>query len=113
MNKLWIPMKCSDRGTDLIAVFDRRDESWYLVEAIVSDGGGEAAPGHLNVDGDFQIGSEYGGCPGCGLPSFFRCSCGNLMCFAGGTGAYACAWCGEQGNASPGVRNVQAADSAG
>jgi len=113
MQKLWIPMKCSDRGTDLTAVFDRRDASWYLVEAIVSDGDGEAAPGHLNVDGDFQIGAEYGGCPGCGLPSFFRCSCGNLMCFAGGTGAYACAWCGEKGDASPGVRNVQAADSAG
>jgi len=67
-----------------------------------------------NMDREkMKIGPEYGGCPGCGLPSFFRCSCGNLMCFAGGTGAYACAWCGEKGNASPGVRNVQAADSAG
>jgi len=113
VNKLWIPMKCAQKGTDLAAVFERRAQSWYLVEAIESDDGGEVSPGHLSVDGDFQIGDEYGGCPGCGQPSFFRCSCGNLSCFVGGAAAYRCAWCGEQGTASPGVRNVKAADSAG
>jgi hypothetical protein len=105
-------MKCASAGADLTAVFTRRDEKWYLVEAIVNDGG-EATPGHLSVDGTFLLDPEYGGCPTCGLESFFKCSCGNLMCFVGGAAHYRCAWCGETGTSSPGVRTVKAADTAG
>lgn len=105
-------MKCSNAAADLTAVFERRDENWYLVEAIV-DEGGDAAPGHVGVDGTFLIDAGYGGCPACGLGSFFKCSCGNLMCFTGGEAPYRCAWCGEEGTSSPGVSNVKAADTAG
>ena len=56
-----------------------------------------AADRATDIDGRFQIGRQYSGCPICGNKSFARCGCGKLACWDGETRLFRCPWCGNAG----------------
>jgi hypothetical protein len=46
-----------------------------------------------DITGSFMFAVGYPGCPGCGAPSVFRCSCGKVACWDGKGQAVTCPWC--------------------
>jgi hypothetical protein len=52
---------------------------------------------HSEVTGSFSFTPDYPGCPGCGVPSVFQCSCGKIACWDTESKRVKCPWCNESG----------------
>lgn len=58
--------------------------------------------------GAFSYAPGYPGCAYCRSPGLLKCTCGQLTCWSGKRGTYACAWCDFVGRAGGTVDTLTA-----
>lgn len=49
------------------------------------------------IEGSFENGKDYLGCPSCWSPGFVKCSCGKIGCWNGESMTYTCPSCNTTG----------------
>jgi hypothetical protein len=99
------------RGLSVARFVNATAGVWELTSATRHDTAAAPPPGSIaSIEGDFQIGADYAGCPRCGADGYVKCGqCEQLSCWKLGT-AYTCGWCGARGEVSPGIKSVRRVD---
>lgn len=92
--------RCSETNKLFGIRFDTKNgKKWEVEWAFpLKEGADKRGKGHTNpVNGSFDVGEEYSGCPNCGNPTFFLCSvCGKISCRDGETSHVVCANCDSE-----------------
>ena len=59
------------------------------------------------IEGTIGLAASYPGCPGCGSPSVFQCSCGRMNCWDGQSKTATCSWCNASVNLSGQITSIR------
>lgn len=104
-----IVARCSNsRGLYGIRFEQREPRVWVFDWAFAIKAGTAQREGYdqTTIEGRFEIGEHYPGCPHCGAPSIFRCGCGRVNCWDGHRREVTCAWCGQTGTLSGAIESL-------
>lgn len=105
---LLVSFPCGTTGHPAVGRFRAEETGWVLVGASRQRPGTEipAADGPRGaVQGVFEVGDEFRGCPSCGNTGIVRCGrCGHLTCWDG-TDSFHCPTCGNVGHVAIGGIN--------
>jgi hypothetical protein len=95
MEPAYIVARCGAHGKRPFLIrFRHREAGWVYENATAIEerkvGGGDA----VSLEGRFQGGASYPGCPYCKAHGFFLCNaCSKLNCWDGRQTHVICAWC--------------------
>ena len=75
--------------------YERFESTWVADWAFLLKPGTAKREGYENtqLNGTFQFGNNYPGCPAGKSPSAFVCECGKLGCWDGEASVVTCPWC--------------------
>jgi hypothetical protein len=98
--QVFVVVHCVRTRRPMTGRFDEQHNGWKLAELHLREGPDitQAGEDPERLQGNFDVASEFTGCPECGNRSFVRCDCGELCCWPGGAGHYTCVVCGKAGN---------------
>lgn len=105
----FVPMTCSRSGRFLMTRFEWNGYGWSLVGASFArrPTSSPGFPGE-EVQGSFELSSDYQGCPGCHADGFVRCGrCAELGCYDTSWPQFQCASCGNSGEVSGTIANLR------
>lgn len=109
--------RCSSNATGFGIRIERqseRESAWNLTWAFALSDSLAQKEGydHMRLQGEFQFGRSYPGCPHCKSISLFRCSCSRATCWNGESRTVRCPWCGVTGEIGGEVTELHASGDA-